>query len=713
MNKPCVNRTDYAWRRLLVFGAIGIVLVAVPAHAYLGPGAGFALVSSFLVMLTTIVIALLSLLAYPFRMLWRLLLRKRISKPWIRRLIVVGFDGQDPKLTDRYMQMGKLPNFERLAQSGCYHRLRTTFPALSPVAWSSFSTGTNPAGHNIFDFLDRDLRTYLPRLSSARIGRLERTLKLGRYRIPLRKPEIRLLRKSKPFWSYLGEHDIWSTILRVPITFPPDRFHGAQLSAMCTPDLLGTQGTFALYTTRKEAPEFKEGGIRIRLEPNGHSFRTSLKGPENSLVEGNPTLEIPMSIELDRSLQQAQVQIGNQSLVLREGHLSDWVTVKFRAAPFAKVSGLCRLMVTEMAQDFSLYVSPISMDPEDPAMPISHPDYYATYLAKKIGPFATLGLAEDTWALNEGVTDEATFLKQAYDIDRERQDMFFSALDRLKSGALVCVFDATDRIQHMFWRYLEEDHPASANSDRAQHQNAIENIYQSNDRLLAKIADRIEPGDLLFVISDHGFSSFQRGVNLNRWLLDNGYLSLKKGSDGRSEWLRDVDWAHTRAYCMGLTGLYLNVRGRETNGIVSRGREVRQLKAEIVGRLRGLKDDTRGKTAVTDVFDTDRIYRGPYLDNAPDLLVGYNAGYRVSWDCASGMAAGPVFEDNCKAWSGDHCIDPRMVPGVLFCNRKIDAADPSLIDLAPTALRLFGLDPPGHMEGKPLFESQSFSGEEV
>ena len=233
------------------------VLLAVPAtaEAYIGPGAGFAVLSSFLVVFTTIVVAIASILAWPFRALWRLVTGQRPPHAAIRRLVVVGFDGQDPVLTDRFMKAGDLPNFSRLAKSGSYRRLRTTFPSVSPVAWSSFSTGTHPARHNIFDFLDRDRRTYLPILSSTRVGKVERFFRIGKYLIPRHRPELRLMRKSKPFWAILGEHRIWSTILRVPVTFPPDRFYGAELSAMCVPDLLGTQGTFFLLTTRPAADD--------------------------------------------------------------------------------------------------------------------------------------------------------------------------------------------------------------------------------------------------------------------------------------------------------------------------------------------------------------------------------------------------------------------------------------------------------------------------
>jgi len=355
-----------------------------------------------------------------------------------------------------------------------------------------------------------------------------------------------------------------------------------------------------------------------------------------------------------------------------------------------------------MDEHFSLYMSPICIDPEKPAMPIAHPSYYATYLAKRIGPYSTLGLAEDTWALNEGVIDDGTFLQQTYDIDRERESMFFAALDRLKCGSLVCVFDATDRIQHMFWRYTEQGHPAAAGREGAEHRDAIQKLYQHNDALVGRVIERLRDGDVLMVISDHGFSSFRRGVNLNSWLRREGYLTLKDGADGSGEWLRDVDWQATKAFCLGLSGMFLNLRGREREGIVAPGAEASALKAEIIAKLNGLRDGDRGDIGIREVFDTATLYEGPYVDNAPELLIGYNAGYRTSWDCATGVVAGPVFEDNARPWSGDHGIDPRLVPGVFFCNRAIDSDQPSLIDIAPTALRLFGIEPPSYMDGRPL-----------
>lgn len=711
---PKGNHRSYRCTRITLW-ALTLLVFAVPssAEAYVGPGAGIAFVGSFLVILTTTFLSFLAMLAWPFRMLVRTIKYRHVPKPLIKRFIVVGLDGQDPKLTDRFMMEGKLPNFAALAKEGCYHPLRTTFPSISPVAWSSFSTGSHPARHNIYDFLDRDRRTYLPKLSSVKIGSVDRRLKIGKYRIPLGKPEVRLLRKSKSFWKVLGEHNIWSTVLRVPITFPAEEFKGAQLSAMCVPDLLGTQGTFIFFTTREGGKDIKEGGIRVHLASNGSGpdhFITELTGPENDLIDGNPLMKIPIVIDINRATNSACVSIDGERYTLEPGKLTDWVEIAFKAAPGMKIHGICRMLVTEMDEHFGLYITPISFDPEKPAMPVSHPSYYSTYLAKKIGKFSTLGLAEDTWALNEGIIDDGAFLQMTYDIDKEREDMFFAALERLRRGTLVSVFDATDRIQHMFWRYLEDGHPAAKAAALAnggtepEHKDAIEQLYIHNDKLIGRVMEKIRDGDVLMVCSDHGFNSFRRGVNLNTWLHENGYLHLEEGIEGTAEWLRGVDWSRTKVYAMGLTGIFLNIEGREEKGIVKPGTEEEALKEELIGKISGLIDEETGEVGVRELFDTKKLYNGPYMENAPDLLVGYNAGYRSSWDMATGVVAGNIFEDNIKAWSGDHCIDPRIVPGVLFCNRKIDADDPALIDIAPTVLQQFGLTPPEYMDGKVLFK---------
>jgi predicted AlkP superfamily phosphohydrolase/phosphomutase len=698
--------TSLRWRLAAAAGLAAALVASSPADAYIGPGAGFAVLGSFAVLFVTTLIAGFAMLAWPFRMLWRMIRRRARTKPLVRRLIFVGFDGQDATITERLMAEGKLPNFSKLAERGGYRRLRTTFPSVTPVAWSSFTTGTNPGRHNIFDFLDRDPRTYLPRLSSTHIGSVDRVLKFGKLRIPLQRPAIRLLRKSKPWWTILGEHNVWSTIIRVPITFPPDVFYGAQLGAMCIPDLLGTQGTFQLFTTRPESAAFQEGGIRRPLARAGDTLTGSIQGPDNSFLDGSPPMELPISIEVDERAGAARISVDGEELRLEVGELSGWVTLRFPAIASVKVSGLARMMVTELDEHFSLYVSPVNIEPEKPAMPISHPSYYSAYLSKKIGPFATLGLAEDTWALNEKVTDDHTFWTQTADINAEREAMFHAALDRLRKGALVTVFDAADRVNHMYWRYTEDGHPAARDAGDNGYRDAIERQYRCNDEIVGRAMARLADGDLLIVLSDHGCTSFRRGVNLNAWLLENGYLALKEGADGREPWLRSVDWSRTRAYAVGLVGVFLNLEGREAQGIVPPG-EADTLKQELAGRLGGLRDGEH--VAINEVWDTDRLYKGPYKGNAPDLLVGYNHGYRISWDGASGVVAGSVFEDNAKAWSGDHIVDPRIVPGIVLASHPIASDAPHIVDLASTALTLFGVSPPAYMEGSSIFDPASFA----
>ncbi|MGH7857059.1 MAG: alkaline phosphatase family protein, partial [Candidatus Binatia bacterium] len=227
-------------------------------------------------------------------------------------------------------------------------------------------------------------------------------------------------------------------------------------------------------------------------------------------------------------------------------------------------------------------------------------------------------------------------------------------------------------------------------------------LYVRMDSMLGRIREHAGANTVLMVLSDHGFASFRRGVNLNAWFLREGYLALKPGASGESEYLRDVDWENTRAYAVGLAGVYLNLRGREAKGIVTSGEEAERLKAELKEKIERLRDPDGDRQVVREAVDMGRRYHGPYLDQSPDLMIGYADGYRVSWEAAVGKVAGEMVSDNEKSWSGDHCVDPDLVPGVLFCNRKVSAETPSIVDIAPTMLDLYGIEPPRHMEGKPL-----------
>jgi len=685
-----------------------LFLLVVPNHAfaYIGPGAGFAVGTTLFAFVAALFSGLVAIFLWPVRWLFRYLRgRKALARARVKRVVILGLDGMEPTLAEKFMAEGKMPNLSRLAREGCFKRLATTAPPLSPVAWSTFLTGCNPGKHNVFDFLTRDKRNYMPLLSSVSIRGTSKVWKIGRYRIPLGKPDIRLLRKGKPFWNVLGEHGVFSNVIRVPITFPPERFRGVLLSAMCVPDLRGSQGTFSYYSTRKGMTEEYIGGEQIAVTREGDRIRSHLVGPPDELREGGDVLRCPFEVRITGP-GRAVLQVCGESHELRQGAYTPWISVTFNAAPGIKVRGICEFLLLGTEQEFELYVTPIQIDPDSPAMPISHPSVFSNYLAKMQGKFATLGLAEDTWGLNAKILDDDGFLHQCLEADSERERMFFDSLKKVRRGLCVCVFDGTDRIQHMFWRYIDAKHPAHNGQSTRQHRKAIEELYERMDDLVGRTVAECQRHDtVLMVISDHGFNSFRRGIDLNVWLEENGYLKLLPDGRGR-KYLAGVDWSQTRAFCLGLAGIWLNVRGREAKGLVE-PTDADRLRDEICERLTGLTDPEGGAIAVNRAFNTRRIYSGPYTSEAPDIILGYNKDYRVSWEAAIGQPTDRLFHDNTKAWSGDHCIDPKLIPGVLFCNRKIDADNPRLMDLGPTVLDLFGVEVPANMDGRPLAVSAS------
>jgi len=684
--------------------------LSLPLQAYIGPGAGFAFLTSFLVLFLTFFLAVFSFISWPFRFLFRVIKGQRAyKKSSINKLVIIGLDGMEPSLVEKYMSEGNLPNLSKLKKRGTYAKLQTTTPAISPVAWSSFMTGSNPSKHNIFDFLSRDPKSYLPDLSSARIGKPKKILSLGKYNIPLSKPEIKGLRKSIPFWKILGQKGIFSTILRVPITFPPEKFSGHLLSGMCTPDLKGSQGTFSFYTSDKDKIKKREGGINIPVSINGDKIETYISGPENNLLKKEEEIRLPLRITIDKNKDEALLEVSGQKFKLKKQTFSEWIKLTFRPGLRMKIKAICRFYISRIHPHFEMYLTPLNIDPEKPALPLSQPFIYSIYLAKLLGSFITLGEANDTWALNEGTLSEKAFLELTYSNHKEWEKMLFNAINKTKKGLVTCVFETTDSIQHMFWRYLDKNHPALESGEAKMSSKVIEDLYQKMDELVGKVLEKTNEKGVLIIMSDHGFKSFRRGVNLNSWLYLNGYLSLKEGKKESDEWFKDVDWESTKAYALGLGGVYINQKGREAKGTIRAGEETKALKRELIEKLNGLKDEEKNAVAINKVFDRDELPSGPYKDNCPDLIVGYNEGYRVSWDSVTGKINNTVFEDNIKAWSGDHCIDPRIVPGIFFCSKKINNTSPSIMDIAPTALELFGIPVPSHMDGRSLIDVQNLS----
>ncbi len=692
--------------RCAVVAVVLLLVVAPVAQAYVGPGAGFAVLSSFLTLFLASVQAVFAFLTWPIRQCFRFLRRRRAyRKAKTKQIVILGFDGMDPELTERFIKQGKLPNLARLRERGTFRPLATTLPPISPVAWSSFLTGVNPGKHNIYDFVMPDRRRYLPELSSARVRGSKRVLKIGRYTIPLSRPQIKPLRRSTPFWHYLADAGVLCSVIRVPVTFPPEKFSGVLLSGMCVPDIQGTQGTFSFHTVRTSIREAASNRVVIPFEKRGAFFDSYIPGPPDTLRTDSTTeLRAPFRVKPSASKRTADIHVNGHRIAVPEGEYSEWVELEFHTGVGTSIKGICRFYLKSVQPELELYATPVNIHPMHPALPISHPLTYSIYLAKLNGLYATLGLAEDTGALNDGFLGEDAFLEQCYLIHQERERMFFDALDKTTQGVCVCVFDVTDRVQHMFWRHLADDHTSAA-PQTSSAASVIEDLYKRMDELIGRTMEKMSSDSLLLVISDHGFKAFERGVNLNSWLHQQGYLALREGA-APGDWFEGVDWSKTRAYSLGLNGIYLNVKGRESLGTVEPGAEAARLRTELCEGLRELVDPVTSLGAIRRTFDAMKSYTGPYRENAPDVIVGFAERYRASWDSAQGKVTPSVFEVNSKAWSGDHCIDPGLVPGVLFSNWKIMGDQHAITDVAPTLLDLFGLPVPLHMDGRPWSMAQ-------
>ncbi|OYW24337.1 MAG: nucleotide pyrophosphatase, partial [Planctomycetales bacterium 12-60-4] len=627
---------------LAVLGLVGVFGVPTPVQAYIGPGAGFAIAGSFLAVFLAILSACLMLLAWPFRYALRQVLRKRVPQPpQAQRVVVLGLDGLDYRLTCELLDRGELPNFAALRDRGCFRSLASTLPPISPVAWSTFQTGVNPGKHNIYDFITPDRQTYRPKLSLVEIQPARPRWQFGPLRDPFAQPVVKLLRKSRPFWGVLSDYGVFSCVLRVPITFPPEKLHGVQLSAMCVPDLRGTQGTFSHFTSRAAPAGSDADEHRSAVTVDQGTVHASLIGPMHPDGAEKGPLQCPFVVRCSRS-GEATLQIEGKSYALRTGVYSDWISVRFPMGWGGGVRGICRFLLMGTSPTFDLYVTPINIDPERPVLPLGYPGIYPTYLAKRQGPYATLGLAEDTTGLSEQVLDDTAFLQQCLDTDREREAMFLDGMSKVSSGLVACVFDGTDRMQHMFWRYHDPQHPARPEQIPEPYAHAIEDLYRRMDDLVGRTLARCrDEGTVLMVVSDHGFNTFRRCIDLNRWLEQEGYLVV---DDARrsEEYLAGIDWSKTRAFTIGLTGIFINRKDKFAQGIVESGDEASRLCDEIAAKLSALTDPQTGQRAIRRVYRSAKAYRGAYKDAAPDLIVGYDEGYRVSWNSANGKTAREV-----------------------------------------------------------------------
>ena len=621
------------------------------------------------------------------------------------KVLVLGFDGLDPRLLDRWLKEGKMPAFARLISSGGFRALRTSIPPQSPVAWSNFITGTDPGGHGIFDFMHRDPQAYFPTFSASLSTAGKRALKIGNLVLPLSGGEVKNLMQGQAFWQILEDNEIPATIFKIPSNYPPVPTRQRTISGMGTPDLKGSYGISCFYTTDPSIPKGELSGGRVyEVFAIGNRIDAQLPGVTNTFKKDRPEAMIDFRVHLDPVHPVAKVVLPDQEFILKEKEWSGWKKVRFGLIPTQSVDGICMFYLKEVRPHFRLYVSPINLDPAHPALPISTPASYARELADVFGPYFTKGLPADTSALDNDVLDEGEFLAQDEMILRESERMFDYELGRFGSGLLFFYLSSTDQRQHMFWRLMDESHPEYDPQLASRYGGTIENIYVEADRFLDRVLRKIDRDTVVLVMSDHGFNAFRRAFNLNTWLLENGYHRLRnpwKQEEG--DLFLNTDWSRSKAYGIGLNGLYINQRGREREGIVNAGADSDNLIREIAAKLEQTVDPKTGMRAILRAFVSKEVYHGPQVEHAPDIVCGFNEGYRISWESPLGKFPKNVFEDNKEKWSGDHMGAPEVIPGILVSNRPIRVESPALYDLTATILNIFGIPKTKDMIGQTIF----------
>lgn len=681
------------------------------------------------------------------------------------RVVVLGFDGVDSQVVEQMLAAGRLPNLAAVKERGGYSPLIPTVPAQTPVSWATFATGLDPGGHEIFDFLKRNPSDLVPTFAVAEetsepllFGRANPAVfaaaaalvffaagaavfLLGRRRVaapivlgflgvaagaavftgvrawvPLTRPGVRNNRLGKTFWSEAGGRP--ATVIRMPVTFPPESFpDGRLLSGLGVPDISGRIGKPAYYTsdpffTAREGNEFSID--LVRLESNTGRQVTRIAGPPGRPFGREGTIDLPMTLAVSPSRDRLTIEAGSEKRELAPGQWSDWVSLEFRVNPVIALHGYARFLLERVSPEISLYLSPIQFDPArlPPGFALSSPAGFARDLANRFGRYKTMGWAIDTWSIQAGTLPEDAFLEDVASTAAQERKML-AALVKERQRLLVHYFEFPDRVAHVFWRFRDPQHPAYDAALAKRYGDVVEKSYETMDAIVGETARALSPDDALIVLSDHGFATWRRSVNYNSWLVENGYLVLTGGARrqnlealfSKGRFWESVDWSKSRAYAMGLGDVYVNLKGREKDGIVPPGAPYEALRDELVARLTGLTDPKNGERAVSRVFKREQVYRRFNPRLIPDLIVTNRPGYRVSWQASLGVPTDTVFEDNRDVWSGDHCsLDPELVKGIFFASRPFRAAQaPGIADVTASIRALIGAPSPPDAAGKSLW----------
>ena len=681
------------------------------------------------------------------------------------RILIVGVDGMDHQLTSQWLRGGELPALKALSEQGEFVSLRPTNPAQSPTSWASLTTGLNPGAHGIQGFLRAEIEDgrVVPTLSMAR--KVDRPVLTGGVRalgylaafalgalpiwflrrrprwaamvscgvgamlllavrwmfanIPESIPAPENLRSGDALWEALDREGVKVVSLGAPCAFPaPDLEHGHLLCGLGVPDLEGTPGTWSLW----RAGPVPGGGrltqmggkeVTLRREPGQERIEgLRIVGPVDPL--GDERLVIPVEVKVDGAAVVLDVQ--GQQVRLEEGRFSELVPVSFSWGELgAAVHGTLRFRLQQLEPHVVLLLKPVNIDParQAPFARVTSGADYGAALKDRGGAFETLGWATATNPYQDELIDDETLLEDARALMDRRVTMTMNAAVRDDWRVLLTVLSTPDRLQHMFWRDMDKSHPAHDEEEAERRGDVILESYRKVDALVGRLRDEVmKPGDVLLVVSDHGFAPFRYAVNLNRWLAEQGWLVAR--SDGERTLARHlngsaafahVDWSQTKAFNLGLGRIWLNTKERFGDRGIVTAEGAPELKREIRARLLKLRDGD--KRVIRSVRRAKDIYRGARLSESAELIVGFHRGYRVSWNACLGGIDEPLLFANRTRWSGDHCsVDPDLVPGVLFSTVDLGEGAADVTDIYPTLRDLLGLPPADGLDGRSLLEGR-------
>jgi hypothetical protein len=452
--------------------------------------------------------------------------KRRISACPGRKVIVIGIDGMDPRLSEMMMDAGMLPAFDKLRKQGGYRVLGTSIPPQSPVAWANFINGAGPGSHGIFDFVHRNpQKQCVPFLSIAETVPGEGYWEVGDYKLQLdfwpfnhKPPATVLRRQGVPFWDYLDEAGIYSVFYDLPSDYPPSPskygYHRS-LSGLGTPDMLGTYGTYQHFAEDGPIRTKDEGGGRCSIIFfENETSRPALKliGPQNRFLRNPQPATIEFVVHRDRQAQAAVIEIQKHKILLRQGQWSPWIKLDFELSmpafiPDKHLSGICRFYLQEVSPNFRLYVSPINIDPSAPAVQITEPNSFIEKISDKLGLFYTTGFQEDHKALSSKVFTDSEFAVQADMVLQERLNLLKYALENYDDGLLFFYFSSTDLQAHMFWWDSDEKHPTRSAAEAKKYFNSLKKLYRKLDTVVGSILNRYSREAIVIVMSDHGFTS--------------------------------------------------------------------------------------------------------------------------------------------------------------------------------------------------------------